>query len=474
MTASATHLRADPVILRERTRDRLIRAIAEGKIYAPYAYQARRLASDSKFNLDLWARQTGKSQTNAQDAVHLAATTGESVMLLSASRDLTSELMLKVAIYAEVICGMAGEIQRSIARGEMDELLYVDHDGVHVTQTVITLPNGERIVGRPANPRTARGFSMHVKLDEFGMHREPDEIWAAAFPSISARPHLRLDVISTPGLRTDDKFADLCGAAIRGDSDFRFSKVTIHDAVADGYPADPDLLRRNLRDEDLWRREFLCEFVDEAGAYLTYELIRACEHEGITARLPPDPDHWNQEHLGWDPGAGDLWMGVDIGRRHDLTVFWLLQSIGDVHWTRAVIAMEKAPFSIQETFGDVLLARLPVRRACVDETGIGMMLCEHWQERFGTYRVEGLTYTSSLKAVLAPWVRAAMEDRGVRIPVDVKIRESLHSVRKTVTAAGNIRYAGERTPDGHADEFWALANALHAINSGVECGLVEL
>jgi len=35
-------------------------------------------------------------------------------------------------------------------------------------------------------------------------------------------------------------------------------------------------------------------------------------------------------------------------------------------------------------------------------------------------------------------------------------------VTKQTTAAGNIRFTAERTPDGHADRFWALALAVHA------------
>ncbi|WP_425438449.1 hypothetical protein, partial [Roseospirillum parvum] len=36
-----------------------------------------------------------------------------------------------------------------------------------------------------------------------------------------------------------------------------------------------------------------------------------------------------------------------------------------------------------------------------------------------------------------------------------------------VTVAGNIRFAAERTPDGHADHFWALALAIEAARSPV-------
>jgi phage FluMu gp28-like protein len=58
-----------------------------------------------------------------------------------------------------------------------------------------------------------------------------------------------------------------------------------------------------------------------------------------------------------------------------------------------------------------------------------------------------------------------MEDRTVRIPYDKQTRAALRLVTKQTTAAGNIRFTAERTPDGHADEFWALALAIHAASS---------
>jgi len=452
---------AEPTILPSKVRDKLRAAIESGKMHRPRRYQADRLVSESRFNLDNWSRQTGKSDTSALDGNMLAVESGYGVMNLSASLDQTKELMLKNAIYAEVLHGVAGEIQREVLAGSLDEVLYVDDDGLRITQTVIGLPNGERIVGRPANPRTARGFTMHVKLDEFGMHQDPDEIWAAAFPTITSNPNLRLDVMSTPGIRCDDKFADLVKAAERAESDFDYRKVTIFDAIADGLPADAEQLKRNLRDDDRWRREYLCEFVDEAGAFLTYELIRACEHEAIRCKLPADPRSWDAETLGWDPDDGELYLGIDIGRRHDLTVLWLLQHVGDVRWTRAMIELHRVPFREQFDLASSILSNLPMRRACVDASGLGMQMAEDLNRRFGSM-VEQVTFTNKVKAEMAEGVLPVFQDRLVRIPVGVEIREDLHSVRKTVTAAGNVRYEGERTADGHADRFWALALACHA------------
>lgn len=457
----------------DAARRTLMSAIEDGKLHRPRRYQADRLASESRFNLDNWSRQTGKSDVGSLDGNLLAAQTGIGVMHLSASLDQTKELMLKVAQYAEVIHGVAGEIQREVMRGALDEVLYIDADGLKISQTIITLPGGERLIGRPANPRTARGFSMHTKLDEFGMHQDADEIYAAAYPTITSNPDLRLDVLSTPGIRSDDKFADLVHAAERGESNFAYRKVTIHDAVRDGLPADPELLRRNLRDDDRWRREYLCEFVEEASAFLTYELIRAAEHEAIRCELPPDPKNWDAATLGWDPNDGDLFYGMDIGRRHDLTVIWLLQEVGDVAWTRAVIEMRRMPFAEQLAWAKAIMEHLPIRRGCIDETGVGMMLAEELQRRFGQTKAEAVTFTNKVKAELAEDLRPKFQDRLIRIPKGHEIREDLHSIRKTATAAGNVRYEGERTADGHADRFWSLALANHAMGKRTGGGVIR-
>jgi len=85
-----------------------------------------------------------------------------------------------------------------------------------------------------------------------------------------------------------------------------------------------------------------------------------------------------------------------------------------------------------------------------------------WTGLSVSYRVEGLHFTGAVKEELAYPVRAAFEDRTVRVPRSAEIRADLRSVRKESTASGNVRFAGERTRNGHADRFWALALALHA------------
>jgi phage FluMu gp28-like protein len=74
----------------------------------------------------------------------------------------------------------------------------------------------------------------------------------------------------------------------------------------------------------------------------------------------------------------------------------------------------------------------------------------------------GEHFTPAVKEDLAVTMLRNFQDKRVRVPVDRDIRSDLHSVRKYVTVAGNVRYDADRTEaTGHADRFWSLALALH-------------
>src|SRR3546814_11102256 len=98
----------------------------------------------------------------------------------------------------------------------------------------------------------------------------------------------------------------------------------------------------------------------------------------------------------------------------------------------------------------------------MDATGLGIGGADDAQRKFGQYAVEAVTFTPRVKEALAYPVRATMEDRRLHIPYNKQVRADLRSVTKQVSAAGNIRFTAERTPDGHADRFWAPGLALHA------------
>ena len=69
-----------------------------------------------------------------------------------------------------------------------------------------------------------------------------------------------------------------------------------------------------MGDDELFRQEFLCEFLDESQAFLPHRVIAACEDPAVDRH--PDWPALQQE-------TGDLYAGIDVARRRDFTVIWL-------------------------------------------------------------------------------------------------------------------------------------------------------
>lgn len=402
-------------------------------------YQRAWVDDPGRFKIWLAARQIGKSFSLALEPVLDAVERRTLWVFLSAGERQARELAEKAKLHLDAM--------RVIATELMDD--FFDAEGRPHKQLELRLPNGSRLVFLPANPSTARGYSGNVVLDEFAFHQDSHAIWAALFPTVTRSASFKLRIASTPNGKSN-MFYRLWDAASRGgDGVWSAHRTDIYDAVANGLPVDPEELRAGLADDLAWQQEYLLEFVEETTAYLPYDLIATCEHpEAAMDALLED----------LDPARGELYLGMDIGRQRDLSVIWLVQKVGDVSWTRRVIELARTSFAAQR---EVLYGLLPrARRACIDATGLGMQLAEEAKQRFG--HVEPVTFSNAVKADLATTLRRAFEDRQVRIPIDDRIREDLHSVRRIVTSAGNIRFDAERDQASHADRFWALALALHA------------
>lgn len=449
-------------------------------------YQRESVEDPARFLFELWARQTGKSFGLSLAAVDNAVEEPPGWLLLSRGERQSRELVEKCQTHARAY-GRAAEI--------LDEDFVVDEK--RFRQLSLEFPNGARIIGLPANPDTARGWSMNVGLDEFWIHKDGRAIWGALFFTITRGYRIRIATTPMGKLHQAYKiWTDWSRRQAEGDPNYSTRKITIHDAIAQGLVLrDPvsgerlenaEALRLALADDEVWAQEALCEILDEATAFLTFDLIQTCEDETIqdmpawAARLVERAEAAYQEYLRTKVEVGvpledildlskistlgqDLYLGLDVGRRRDLTVIWLLDQVGSSLITKAVIPLARQPFYVQKKVLWSLLEAGHVRRACIDQTGLGAQLAEEAVDRFGAHRVEGLDFTAASKEALAGGLRPAMEDRRVAIPVSPVIRNSLHSVKRLQTTTGHFRYDAERSEQtGHADHFWALALAVHA------------
>lgn len=394
-------------------------------------YQKRWVEDDSRFKLWLAARQVGKSFATSLETVLDSLARKTLWIHLSSGQRQSLEMSEKVRLHLDALKVAAEALEDYFFDGEE-----------RYTQLEFRLPNGSRHLFLPANPATARGYSGNLNLDEFAFHKDSKAIWTAVFPIITRNPSYKVRITSTPNGKAN-QFFELWE---RGEGWSRH-KTTIHDAVREGLQVDPGELERAIADPIAWQQEYLLEFVDESTAFIPYDLILAAEVEDCLAEAW-DPDH--------------AYLGMDIGRHRDLTVIWIDERVGDVMWCRKVVELYNTPFAAQR---EVLFSLLPrVRRAALDATGLGEQLAEEARSAFG-WKVEPVKFTLETKADLAQALRLGFEDQKERIPKNLHIREALHSVRRVVTSAGNVRYDAERNERGHADHFWAKALAKHAAGS---------
>ncbi len=310
----------------------------------------------------------------------------------------------------------------------------------------------------------------------------------------------------------------------------------IYDAVKQGLKVDINLLRSGCEDPTAWQQEFCCQFVSTAENFFSPELLAAClsaeaglgvrdsrlgtRVSGLRTFSDSGPLPGGESGPGLSgPGEGRLFaspesrvaspeffLGIDIGRRHDRTVFWVdeVQVLGSgdrglgsitpstqhpvpstqerIAVARIVRTLDNAPFAEQLQAARELLSLTVaamsssphdaggdtgatthespflIRRACIDATGIGAHMAESLEREFGP-RVEPVVFTAAVKEDLAFRTKRRMEARLTLLPDTREIRRAFSAVKKFITPSGNLRFDAVRTEAGHADEFWAKALA---------------
>lgn len=401
-----------------------------------YDYQRRWVNDDSRFKIAMFARQCGKTFTStlelALDCARAEAA-GQRRRWVILSR---GERQAREAMNEGVKLHLA-----ALSAG-FQAYDYDWEPGVKALE--VELPGGSKITALPANPDTARGFSANVLLDEFAFHQDSRAIWKALFPVIS-KPGLKLRVISTPNGK-GNKFYDL----MTGQDDGWSRHITnIHQAVKDGLPRNIEELRTGAGDDDLWAQEFELQWLDEASAWLDFELITSVEHEQAG----------NPAHYTGNP----CFVGVDIAARNDLYVIWALEQVGDVLWTREIIERRRISFAEQDQLLDDVFRRYNVIRCCMDQTGMGEKPVEDARRRYGELRVEGVLFTSPNKLTLATRGKEHFQDRKIRIPQgNSALRADLHKLKKITSETGTPRFVADSDSTGHADRTWAGFLAIHA------------
>lgn len=439
-------------------------------------YQRRWSDDDSRFKIGLMARQVGKDFSSGEEGIRSCYRAeiehNKTTWLIGAPSERQAiESLEKWKEWTEAY---------KLAITDVIEEREDKHPEALLKSTTIVFPHGSRVIAVPGRPDTVRGFSANVLLTEFAFFENPDATWRAVLPSITnplRGGEKKVRLISTPN-GIGNKFHDLWSKNYQpGGTGYQpvaggnlppakwsCHKVTISDAVAQGLPVDLEELRAALDDPEGWAQEYdPLDFLDTASVLLPYELIALCE--SATATEVISPEYWQVRP------QFPLFIGIDFGRKRDLTVAWSSENIADMLLTKEVLCLEKMSTPNQV---EALRPRIrQAQRVCLDYTGPGVGLGDYLVKEFGEWnpeqdkfgKIELCTFSNTLKQEIFPKLKMRFESRKIAVPISRAIREDLHAVHR-VTLANAVTYRAPHTADGHSDRCTAAALMVRAASFG--------
>jgi phage FluMu gp28-like protein len=352
----------------------------------------------------------------------------------------------------------------------------IDLDGT--SASVLTMPNGSRIVALTSNPDAIRGFGGDVTLDEFAFHQNQAEMYGAAQP-VRMWGNCCLRIISSHN-GEGTEFHKVYEGAKNGTNDFKAYKTTIVDAVNEGLAIKvvgdhhkhlPDVakaneafvntLKRNALSDDIFAQEYMCEVMSSSNIILPEEYDGCVlANAQILKELPRTQKF------------GSLVVGIDIGRTKNLSVIWALQKgfdktapehMREVYRTVATRELTNMPFQAQYQVMEQFVTHPNVQKVFIDAGGIGMQLSEDLWENFGN-KVVKVNISHQSKARLVERVKKFVAQNRVSLPNDPVTRSDILAMRRVATKSGGFTYDGN-SGDSHCDRFMALALALEAADA---------
>jgi phage FluMu gp28-like protein len=412
----------------------------------------------------LWGRQTGKSFTLAAWAIdRLVTRPGRLVTILSNSLVNGAELNHKCAeiarLYEQAFSLNPNlNLTPNLLPGA-DSPTFIEQNfspdlRFECMNYEIRFINGDivsRIKILPANPRTARGFSGDLILDEFAFHENSAAIWEAAEPILSANPDFLCRIASTPNGRHNMFYRLATDPAIpmrivpRSEA-WRQGLIIAHPVTRK--PITPQEARALAVDKRAYDQNYECIFEAENMSLLSLDLIsqaedptvgHICDDQWSPAALDllaanstsPTPDNLSLKtnHLPLDldlplttnplplspyqpsnlepstfnsaslrPSTSSLrnyYVGIDVGRTQDLTVISVIEKASDLFLVRAILRLRNLRLPAQQELLEIACRSPRFASAQIDMTGIGLGLFEYTHQRFGG-RIRGLNFASTV------------------------------------------------------------------------------
>ena len=358
---------------------------------------------------------------------------------------------------------------------------------IRESQTEIEYSNGSRLISHPCRPVRGKA-KARVYLDEMAHYAEglDRQIYLAALPSTTKGDGYMRIGSSPMGAR--GLFWEIASESMKRWPGFQRSFIpwwhvrALCSDISYACKRAPEMLTQervetfgtkplieifeNMFEED-FKQEYECEWVDEAVAWISWDVIKRNQ---------------KTEYLWWHAKSVDqalilidqvrlaikrkeiepvLVGGIDVGRKRDLTEMMVLgrSTTGDLP-LRLSISLDRVEYDSQEHCFKEVIDALPFTQILIDNNGIGAQLAENLHKK--TRKAREYPFTNASKELLAVEARIQAENGKVPLPMDRDIAYQIHSIRKTVSGSKLNVFDAESNQLHHADKFWAWALAIYS------------
>jgi len=308
-----------------------------------------------------------------------------SLLLANGYKDKTRTIEAADVIIISKDLRTAAEMIREVEKhaSTMDLFQKITHD-TRGSTTSVWLKNGKKIMALPGLPKSARGLSGNVIVDEFAYNDDNhEELFAMATTIPSSHKHLRTIILTNAdhqGSWTDNFLHSDETTWEKRRRGFRLMKTNIDDVFPDGYPEHIQLQKDRLMPR-IWSREYLCEFL--TGEDTLFEM------EVLESQISLDLKDYSIV-LAYDPGFASDPAGYCVLKMSN-TAIEVLET--DIQWEMSE--------QEQRNLIKGLVKEYDIAKILIDPGTAGFTLAANLQREFGGM-VEKLSVNSNR---YASWVR---------------------------------------------------------------------
>jgi len=391
----------------------------------PYPYQREFIMSEANRRAAICARQVGKTEMCAADAIYHAYDESDSTILIVApTQRQSSEMFRRVG---EQLRGIENKNER------------FDLDITRETQTQIEFGNNSRIVCLPSGTdgSNIRGYSADMVIaDEAAFI--PDEIFTSVILPMLATTEGTLALASTPF----GKSGFLYDEAWLNRDDDRWHVVHISAKESPNVPDSFVEEQRGTLTDTEFRQEILGEFVESGEKYLPTDIVMPCVRDD-------DPN----ERAALN--AETTYLGVDVARAgDDRTVYIVMDEAGDV-----VRVESEETSKMTGVVGRIkrLDSEYDFARVNIDENAVGGGVVDFAEHDLGG-KINPVAFSNESKQEMYQALKRCLEDKELSLPDHGRLVHELTALEYDFTPTGKLKV--EHPPGGHDDfaDAVALAN----------------